>query len=1360
MDLREGQNITRPPLLEGNKYGYWRVRMKAFLKSQNEAIWEAVEQGWTHPVTTDKEGKVSPLTKDKWTEDHKSAEAANSKAMNVIFSGVDGKNFKMISTCEIAKTAWDILRTAHEGTTKVKISRMEMVTSKFENLKMQEDETIADFNTRVLDISNEAFALGEPLSEETLVRKVLRSLTKRYAMKALAVKEANDVKTMRLDELMGSLQTHEMDMNEEDQLGKDRRIGLISEVSVVSDKFGGMSEQQFALLSRNFGKFIKEQYNKGADAGQSSRTRFQKDEKDYKKNRTEDSMPNNRGKGIQCRECEGFGHIRAECINTQKKKNAYAVSWSDSESEGEINNFVALSSCLKPEEDQNKEEGKNTSSEDKFLYSSCSDNEEITDEEIANNYKELYQQWLLEVKQRTKLQDLLGDLTAEREKLKEDVASLKLKHQQTITDLKTQPVDAKNERTELMSQKAELLEVISFLKHQNGGTQEDYPAVTYDLKQENEALKRREENLVNIMEALKCEIETEKLVHEATIEELNHLKKTVMMLNSGTKNLDSILGAQRIGGGHKGLGFSGRSGSGKTTFVKAVPQPQPHLAPTQHHPLRNTVAEPRPQFVPANDYPRRKSSWISTQHLPKQRNKRRCFFCNQVGHIRARCHEFHLSYRKVKQVQKPRTKQVWRVKQKGEVCYVAFSSSSHLKREKWYFDSGCSRHMTGNSEFLTNIEECKGSSNVTFGDGVESKVIGKGILNVQGLPRLKEVLLVKGLQANLISISQLCDGEHHVQFSQDECVVLNQKNEPVLTGRRSSNNCYLLNLGKPNAETTCLLSRTEEMNLWHQRMGHVNLRTLQKISSEGLVRGIPRVQGELSIVCGDCQIGKQIKVPHKRTTQINTSRPLELLHIDLMGPMQVESYSGKRYVLVCVDDFTRFTWPCFLREKSDAVQAFVQLCTLLEREREDKDEHIVKVRSDHGKEFENAALADFCSKRGITQQFSSPITPQQNGVVERKNRTIQEMTRVMLHSKKVPLKFLAEAMNTACYVINRVTIRSGTEKTCYELWKGKRPTVKYFHVFGSQCYILRDREYLQKLDPKSDEGIFLGYSSNSRAYRVYNKRTGVVMESINVVVQDVVPGAPETYAADDDDVPSLPDHLGTNCPNTTATSNADPTLSTSNDNQPAEDDDPDTTPPDSPRVLHPSRAIEKNHPISEVIGDPNDGIITRGKQVNFRDLAGFACFISSIEPKNIKEAINDEYWVVAMQEELGEFQRNDVWDLVPRPENVNIIGTKWIFKNKSDEQGNITRNKARLVAQGYTQIEGVDFDETFAPVARLEAIRLLLALACHLKFKLFQMDVKSAFLNGVLNEEVYVAQPKGFEDPHHPEYVYHLKKAC
>jgi hypothetical protein len=151
--------------------------------------------------------------------------------------------------------------------------------------------------------------------------------------------------------------------------------------------------------------------------------------------------------------------------------------------------------------------------------------------------------------------------------------------------------------------------------------------------------------------------------------------------------------------------------------------------------------------------------------------------------------------------------------------------------------------------------------------------------------------------------------------------------------------------------------------------------------------------------------------------------------------------------------------------------------------------------------------------------------------------------------------------------------------------------------------------------------------------------------------------------------------------------------------------------------------------------------------------------VSKLQPKNVKEALTNEYWIDAMQDELNQFKRNEVWDLVPRPRGINVIGTKWVYKNKNDEQGTVTKNKARLVAQGYTQIEGVDFDETFAPVARLESVRLLLGVAYILKFKLFQLDVKSVFLNGYLNEEVYVEQPKGFLDPSYPHHVYKLKKA-
>ena len=159
------------------------------------------------------------------------------------------------------------------------------------------------------------------------------------------------------------------------------------------------------------------------------------------------------------------------------------------------------------------------------------------------------------------------------------------------------------------------------------------------------------------------------------------------------------------------------------------------------------------------------------------------------------------------------------------------------------------------------------------------------------------------------------------------------------------------------------------------------------------------------------------------------------------------------------------------------------------------------------------------------------------------------------------------------------------------------------------------------------------------------------------------------------------------------------------------------------------------------------------------NFVSYSCYLSQVKPTKVEEALQDESWVKAMHDELLQFQRNDVWTLVPRPEGEHIIGTKWIFRNKTDEEGNVIHNKARLVTQGYSQMEGVDYDETFAPVARMVSIKILLALACQLKFKLYQIDVKTAFLNGILKEDVYVAQPKGFIDPHFPDHVLYLKKA-
>ncbi|KAK2383145.1 putative mitochondrial protein [Trifolium repens] len=479
---------------------------------------------------------------------------------------------------------------------------------------------------------------------------------------------------------------------------------------------------------------------------------------------------------------------------------------------------------------------------------------------------------------------------------------------------------------------------------------------------------------------------------------------------------------------------------------------------------------------------------------------------------------------------------------------------------------------------------------------------------------------------------------------------------------------------------------------------------------------------------------------HPMLEHQTTSKVLELLHMNLMGPMQVGSLGGKRYALVVVDDYSRYTWVNFIREKSDAFDDFKELCIQIQRE---KGSNVVRIRSDHGREFENSKFNEFCSTEEIKHEYSSPITPQQNGIVERKNRTIQESARFMLHAKNIPYHFWAEAMNTACYVHNRVTLRKGTTSTLYELWKNRKPTVKHFHIFGSKCYILADREPRRKLDPKSDEGIYLGYSTNSRTYRVYNAKTQVVMESVNVVVNN-------SPLKDNEGI-----HQGTlvivNAEQDVEASEQ-PTTAKSDEDTLEEEGEESARP--QAQSKGPSVRVQKNHPLDLVIGNPEQGITTR----RTNDVVANSCFVSLFEPKNVKEALTDEAWIEAMQEELNQFERSEVWE-VPRPEDVNVIGTKWVYKNKSDENGTVTRNKARLVAQGYTQIEGLDFDETFAPVARLESIRLLLGVACILKFKLYQMDVKSAFLNGYLQEEVYVEQPKGFVNPEHPNYVYKLKKA-
>src|SRR4051812_37141855 len=248
-------------------------------------------------------------------------------------------------------------------------------------------------------------------------------------------------------------------------------------------------------------------------------------------------------------------------------------------------------------------------------------------------------------------------------------------------------------------------------------------------------------------------------------------------------------------------------------------------------------------------------------------------------------------------------------------------------------------------------------------------------------------------------------------------------------------------------------------------------------------------------LCEACQKGKFSKPAFKYKNVVFSSRPLELLHIDLFGPVKTASIRGKKYGLVIIDDYSIWTWVKLLKHKDESHTMFFNFCTHIQSEKECK---IIKVRSDHGGEFENRFFDIYFKENGIVLDFSCPRTPQQNGAVERKNRTLQEMARTMINETNMAKHFWAEAIKTACYIQNRISIRPILNKTPYELWKNKKLSISYFHPFGCVCFILNTKDHLGKFDSKAQKCFLLGYSERSKGYIVYNIKALVVEESINI----------------------------------------------------------------------------------------------------------------------------------------------------------------------------------------------------------------------------------------------------------------------
>ncbi|GJS04798.1 ribonuclease H-like domain-containing protein [Tanacetum coccineum] len=801
--------------------------------------------------------------------------------------------------------------------------------------------------------------------------------------------------------------------------------------------------------------------------------------------------------------------------------------------------------------------------------------------------------------------------------------------------------------------------------------------------------------------------------------------------------------------------------------------------------------------------------------------------------------------------------------------------------DRGIFDSGCSGHMTGNKDQLEDFEEFH-SGSVTFG-GSKGYITGKGRIRVGDLDFDSVSFLKKLGHFNLFFISQICDKQHKVLFTETECLVVSSdfkmldENQVLLKVPRQ-HNMYSFDMKTPSSGKgyACLIAKatTDESNMWHRRLGHINFKNLHKLVKGNLVRGLPSKVFKNDHTCVACQKGKQHRASCKAKLERIVYEPLKILHMDLFGPTSVKSINHACYCLIITDDSTRFSWVFFLASKdetSSIIQSFI-------RQIENQLNHRVKIiRSDNGTEFKNRNMLEFCGNKGIKQEYSSARTPQQNGVAKRMNRTLIKAARTMLAESLLPTTFWAEAVSTACYIFNKVRVTKPQNKTPYELLFGHKPIISYIKPFGCHVTILDTFSMLGKFDGKFDEGFLVSYSLNSKAYRVYNLVTKRVEVNLHVNFLEEKPNvqgksyrwmfdldyltnsmnyipvslenqanhyaghsedtnsagtkvtSQESTSEEEDEAdellvvstqiqdipkkkdiqkPKSPVNTGSplvssaNLPVNTgsASVNTGELPPTSNDYP---DDYPDDTDMPELEIFHrpdqgtfdaasydnegvitdfnglptdiavspsPTLRVHTIHPKSQILGDPTSAVQTR---IKVHKQTGAHALME--EPKTILEALKDDSWIEAMQEELSQFKLQQVWILVDLPHmqeelsqfklqqvwilvdlphGLKVIGTKWVYRNKKDARGVVIRNKAILVAQGYKQEEGIDYDEVFAPVARIEAIRLFLAFASFMGFIVYQMDVKSAFLYGTIDEKVYVSQPPSFVDPDHPKKVY------
>ncbi|KAJ9567763.1 hypothetical protein OSB04_003729 [Centaurea solstitialis] len=1430
MDTQETVLVSKVPMLKPNEFDMWKIRIRQYMLLTDYGMWEVVENG---PGTDD--------------------------------GAVEGD----------AKSLWIALEKRFSGTKSTKRNQKAILKQQYENFTSLKNESMTQTFDRFNKLIGELATVDVKMDKDDVNRKFLRSLEEEWTIYTVSFRQGDDLEDKELEDLYNDLRIFEAEVEKKKRpIEYSHNAALISsenpssfnttafnnttatynttanetvsntsqetnediileaflashvKSSLINDDLDQINADdleemdikwQMAMLTLRMKRFIRRTGRNNFDVKRGDKAGFDKSK-------------------VRCYKCNEPGHFARECKGgtTNHQNTGSGSSQAPRFNNRGSNSNPSSSQALVSQEGQ----GFDWSDHAEEAVQNQALMAEIKESEIPTEVSsKLCSDSCLEtVKKYRDHNQTMSDSIKKMERERREYVKIIANLEDQIKAYKANELQFEYDHNYWKWEKKELKRKLSKEKEELESARKELSKAKEDLDKFSKSSKALEDELkegLDRIDPVDSEEESDKKSTSETIPDENHLL-------TNEKGGMPFVPSKKIETTRKDKGksvmSSEKSKEKKTETTRKESR--------KDHYTQRTVVDPGTSSQSQNkNHPRgNKRNWNNHWaqchgvDLSKINRPKPCFICCKTNHLARDCYfnpfnqrnsfqtrRFVPTHKKVvpkqnRSSQPKRKVQKKKVEKKsvklvntaasnnnsdnsntatsqvntaasnnssGNSNTVTTESNQGRMSSLWHVDSGCSRHMTGIMSLLEDFKKFEGG-HVAFGDNpTGGKISGKGKVS-KGKMTFDDVYYVEQLRYNLLSVSQVCDKKFGVFFTDTECLILapgfkiDESQVMLRTPRKDNVYCLDIEDASSLSSLNCLFSKASvsESSLWHRRMCHMNFKNMNLLVKNNLVRGLPAKEFSCDDHCVACLKGK------------------------------------KSYCLVIVDDYSRFTWVYFLRTKDETSGLIKPFVTRVENK---TNLRVKVIRSDNGTEFKNADLNNFCEEKGIERQYSAPRTPQQNGVAERRNMTLIEAARTMLADSKLPITFWAEAVNTACYVQNRVLIVKSKGKTPYELFEKKKPFIGFLKPFGCPCTILDTKTHLGKFESKSDDGFLVGYSSQSKALRVFNSSTRIIEESDNVKRNENtpnIPGSGPNWLFDIDSLtnslnmsytvntgsgtdqiqetsppfvvfPMPLDESNDNCTTAELTSEEpkEPETAEKNDDQPIVessettdeipvleegpqwDQEPEVNDsnlgvdlPEEP--LHLTRT-QKNHPPTLVIGDIQSPMITRkqSKSLPNPHLSMISVFLSQTEPKKAHDAMKDPSWIEAMQEELLQFVLQHVWDLVDLPKGHRVIGTKWIFRNKTDERGIVIKNKARLVAQGYTQEEGIDYDDVFAPVARIEAIRLFLAFASYKGFKVYQMDVKSAFLYGTIDEEVYVSQPPGFEDPKYPDKVYKLRKA-